>query len=200
MLFVVPATLDRPRLGSHWAVSRTAVTRASGSPSGQPYTPRLPRSQSSRCLSSAARTRERSVGSPSKRRRTSAQCQTEPWLKRLRNEAPGTARIVVDVDREVIVGATITGPEIADFLHAATIALVCEVPPRRLRHAVPAFPTRSELSLDLLEAYGVAATRGPSRPSYWGQPHGGASPAALQSAGKWAAQRPRGSHRCAPLR
>jgi pyruvate/2-oxoglutarate dehydrogenase complex dihydrolipoamide dehydrogenase (E3) component len=40
------------------------------------------------------------------------------------NGATGSARIVVDGDREVIVGATITGPEIADFLHAATIALV----------------------------------------------------------------------------
>jgi dihydrolipoamide dehydrogenase len=64
-------------------------------------------------------------------------------------EAPGTARLLVSRDR--IVGATITGPEVADFLHAATIAIVGEVPVSRLRHAVPCFPTRSELWLYLLE-------------------------------------------------
>ncbi|HLI59220.1 MAG TPA: NAD(P)/FAD-dependent oxidoreductase [Solirubrobacteraceae bacterium] len=60
------------------------------------------------------------------------------------------ARIVVDEDREVIVGATIVGPEIADSLHAATVAVVGEVPLRRLAHAIPAFPTRSEVWLRLL--------------------------------------------------
>ncbi|GAC1486472.1 MAG: hypothetical protein NVS1B9_05400 [Solirubrobacteraceae bacterium] len=69
--------------------------------------------------------------------------------------APGTARIVVDEDRKVIIGATFTGPEIADFIHAATIAVVGEVPLERLWHAVPAFPTRSELWLKLLEKYGL---------------------------------------------
>ncbi len=68
---------------------------------------------------------------------------------------PGTARIVVDRRREVIVGATITGAEIAEALHAATIAVVGEVPLRDLWHAVPSFPTRSELWLRLLEAYGL---------------------------------------------
>jgi pyruvate/2-oxoglutarate dehydrogenase complex dihydrolipoamide dehydrogenase (E3) component len=69
--------------------------------------------------------------------------------------APGTARIVVDDARRVIVGATITGAETADFLHAATIAVVGEVPLDKLWHAVPAFPTRSELWLRLLEGYGL---------------------------------------------
>ena len=69
--------------------------------------------------------------------------------------APGTARIVVDEDRRVVVGATITGAEIAEALHAATIAVVGEVPLDDLWHAVPAFPTRSELWLRLLEAYGL---------------------------------------------
>jgi pyruvate/2-oxoglutarate dehydrogenase complex dihydrolipoamide dehydrogenase (E3) component len=70
-------------------------------------------------------------------------------------EARGTARLVVDEDRGVIAGATFTGPEIADFLHAATIAVVGEVPLERLAHAVPSFPTRSELWLYLLEEYGL---------------------------------------------
>jgi pyruvate/2-oxoglutarate dehydrogenase complex dihydrolipoamide dehydrogenase (E3) component len=69
--------------------------------------------------------------------------------------APGTARIVVDEARGVIVGATITGPDVGDFLHAATIAVIGEVPLTRLWHAVPSFPTRSELWLRLLESYGL---------------------------------------------
>jgi pyruvate/2-oxoglutarate dehydrogenase complex dihydrolipoamide dehydrogenase (E3) component len=69
--------------------------------------------------------------------------------------APGTARIVVDEDRKVVVGATITGAEVAEALHAATIAVIGEVPLDDLWHAVPSFPTRSELWLRLLEAYGL---------------------------------------------
>ena len=70
--------------------------------------------------------------------------------------APGTARLVVDEDRGVVVGATFTGVEVAESLHAATIAVVGEVPLERLRHAVPAFPTRSEMWLNLLERYHAA--------------------------------------------
>jgi pyruvate/2-oxoglutarate dehydrogenase complex dihydrolipoamide dehydrogenase (E3) component len=69
--------------------------------------------------------------------------------------APGTARMVVDEDRRVLVGFTITGPEVAEMLHAATIAVVSEVTLDELWHAVPSFPTRSELWLRLLEAYGL---------------------------------------------
>jgi pyruvate/2-oxoglutarate dehydrogenase complex dihydrolipoamide dehydrogenase (E3) component len=65
--------------------------------------------------------------------------------------APGTARFLVDRERRILVGCTITGAEVADFLHAATIAIVGEVPLERLRHAVPSFPTRSEIWLKLLE-------------------------------------------------
>ncbi len=67
--------------------------------------------------------------------------------------APGQVRIVVDEDREVIVGATITGSEVAEWLQAATIAVVGEVPLRTLAHAIPAFPTRSEVWLRLLADY-----------------------------------------------
>jgi pyruvate/2-oxoglutarate dehydrogenase complex dihydrolipoamide dehydrogenase (E3) component len=68
--------------------------------------------------------------------------------------APGTSRLLIDDTRGVIVGATFTGVEVAEWLHAATIALVCEVPLERLAHAVPSFPTRSEVWLKLLEAAG----------------------------------------------
>jgi pyruvate/2-oxoglutarate dehydrogenase complex dihydrolipoamide dehydrogenase (E3) component len=69
--------------------------------------------------------------------------------------APGTSRIVVDEGRGVLVGATFVGPEIAESLHAATIAVTAAVPLSQLWHAVPAFPTRSELWLRLLEKYGL---------------------------------------------
>ncbi|GII99524.1 pyruvate dehydrogenase [Sediminihabitans luteus] len=67
----------------------------------------------------------------------------------------GTARIVVDEARHVIVGATFAGPEVAEMLHAATVAVVGEVPLERLWHAVPAYPTVSEAWLRLLEGYGL---------------------------------------------
>ena len=66
----------------------------------------------------------------------------------------GHARMVVDEDRQVIVGFTLAGPDVAELLHAATIAIVGEVPLDRLWHAVPAFPTVSEVWLRLLETYG----------------------------------------------
>jgi pyruvate/2-oxoglutarate dehydrogenase complex dihydrolipoamide dehydrogenase (E3) component len=67
----------------------------------------------------------------------------------------GTSRLVVDESRKVIVGATFTGFETADFLHAATVAIVGEIPLPKLRHAVAAYPSRSEIWLKLLEAYGL---------------------------------------------
>ena len=66
----------------------------------------------------------------------------------------GTSRLVVDQASQTIVGATFSGYDTADFLHAATIAIVAEVPLPRLRHAVAAFPTRSEIWLKLLEKAG----------------------------------------------
>lgn len=74
-------------------------------------------------------------------------------------DAPGTTQLVVDRTREVVVGATFTGPEVADLLHAATIAVVGEVPIERLWEAVAPFPTRSELWLKLLERYEKLVTK-----------------------------------------
>jgi pyruvate/2-oxoglutarate dehydrogenase complex dihydrolipoamide dehydrogenase (E3) component len=68
------------------------------------------------------------------------------------HDAPGTVRLVVEEDRCVIVGATFTGVDVAESLHAATVAIIGEVPLERLRHAVPCFPTRSEVWLALLES------------------------------------------------
>jgi pyruvate/2-oxoglutarate dehydrogenase complex dihydrolipoamide dehydrogenase (E3) component len=84
-----------------------------------------------------------------------------------RDDARGTTRFVVDEDRGVIVGATFTGPEVAEFLQAATVAVIGEVPLERLFHAIPAFPTRSEVWLYLLEQLGVS---GPCYPLVAQQP------------------------------
>jgi dihydrolipoamide dehydrogenase len=65
----------------------------------------------------------------------------------------GTSRIVVDEAKGTIVGATLTGYDTADFLQAATVAIVAEVPLARLRHAIAPYPTRSEIWLKLLEKY-----------------------------------------------
>ncbi|KUM36835.1 dihydrolipoyl dehydrogenase family protein [Arthrobacter sp. EPSL27] len=67
----------------------------------------------------------------------------------------GWAQLVVDEDRKVLLGATFAGPDVAELLHAATIAVVGEVPLDRLWHAVPAYPTISEVWLKLLEEYGL---------------------------------------------
>lgn len=66
----------------------------------------------------------------------------------------GRARLVVDADRGTVIGATFVGQDVAELLQAATIAVVGEVPVDRLWHAVPAFPSMSEVWLRLLEHLG----------------------------------------------
>ncbi|WP_046730231.1 dihydrolipoyl dehydrogenase family protein [Streptomyces humi] len=63
----------------------------------------------------------------------------------------GRARILIDPDRQVVVGATFVGPGVGELLYSATVAITGEVPVERLWHAVPAFPTISEVWLRLLE-------------------------------------------------
>lgn len=67
----------------------------------------------------------------------------------------GHAKMVVDDDRRVVVGVTLVGPGVGEMIHAATVAIVGEVPLDRLWHATPSFPTMSELWLRLLETYGL---------------------------------------------
>jgi dihydrolipoamide dehydrogenase len=71
------------------------------------------------------------------------------------NDIKGTSQIVVDQARRVIVGATFTGPDVQEIVHAATIAIVGRVTLDTLWHAVPSFPTVSEVWLRLLEEYGL---------------------------------------------
>jgi dihydrolipoamide dehydrogenase len=71
------------------------------------------------------------------------------------NGIKGTSKLVVDAPRGVVVGATFTGPDVQELLHSATIAVVAEVPLEKLWHAVPSFPTVSEVWLRLLETFGL---------------------------------------------
>jgi dihydrolipoamide dehydrogenase len=67
----------------------------------------------------------------------------------------GAARLVIDRTRRVILGATFVGQDTAEMVHGATIAVIGEVTVDRLWHAVPSFPTMSEVWLRLLEKYGL---------------------------------------------
>ncbi|MGW1198687.1 dihydrolipoyl dehydrogenase family protein [Streptomyces sp. NPDC002536] len=65
----------------------------------------------------------------------------------------GHARMVVDLDREVLLGVTFVGPGVSELLHSATVAVAGEIPLKRLRHAIACFPTVSEIWLFLLAAH-----------------------------------------------
>jgi pyruvate/2-oxoglutarate dehydrogenase complex dihydrolipoamide dehydrogenase (E3) component len=67
----------------------------------------------------------------------------------------GHAEMVVDTSRETIIGVTLAGPGVGEMIHAATVAVAGQVPLSALWHAVPSYPTVSELWLRLLEAYGL---------------------------------------------
>jgi len=67
----------------------------------------------------------------------------------------GTSQLVIDDERRTVVGATFTGPGLAELLHSATVAICGEITVDKLWHAVPSFPTVSEVWLHLLEAYGL---------------------------------------------
>jgi pyruvate/2-oxoglutarate dehydrogenase complex dihydrolipoamide dehydrogenase (E3) component len=78
-----------------------------------------------------------------------------PGAYTLGNGIRGTSQLVIDDDRRVVVGATFTGPGLQELLHSATVAIVTKASVDQLWHAVPAFPTVSEVWLHLLEAYGL---------------------------------------------
>ncbi|MER7190790.1 dihydrolipoyl dehydrogenase family protein [Streptomyces flaveolus] len=65
----------------------------------------------------------------------------------------GRARMVVDLEDEIVRGVTFVGPGVGELIHSATIAVAGQVPVSRLWHAVPSYPTISEVWLRLLEAY-----------------------------------------------
>ena len=70
----------------------------------------------------------------------------------LRDDATGTAQLVIDDETNTVLGATFVGPDLAELLHSATIAITAKVPIDVLWHAVPSYPTASELWLRLLDS------------------------------------------------
>jgi dihydrolipoamide dehydrogenase len=79
------------------------------------------------------------------------------WLagsSELADDYQGSARAIIDEQRKVLVGVTLVGQDVGEMLHAATVAIVGEVPISRLWHAVPSYPTMSEVWLRWLEQYG----------------------------------------------
>lgn len=73
----------------------------------------------------------------------------------LGNGISGTSKLVIDDAQRVLVGATFTGPGVQELLHSATVAIAGAVSVDALRHAVPSFPTVSEVWIHLLEEYGI---------------------------------------------
>jgi len=71
------------------------------------------------------------------------------------NDMVGTGQMVVDEAKRTIVGATFTGQDVQELVHAATVAIVGGLTLHQLSHAVPVFPTVSEIWLRLLETYGL---------------------------------------------
>lgn len=65
----------------------------------------------------------------------------------------GRARMIVDLEREILLGVTFVGPGVGELIHSATVAVAGQVPVSRLWHAVPSYPTISEVWLRLLESY-----------------------------------------------
>jgi pyruvate/2-oxoglutarate dehydrogenase complex dihydrolipoamide dehydrogenase (E3) component len=104
-------------------------------------------------IAAVGRTLERALEDGLPARAVDADIASTPGASFIGKGAPASARIVVDETRGLIIGATFIGPDVADFLQAATIAIVGEVPLERLRHAIPAFPTRSEVWLRLLDGW-----------------------------------------------
>jgi pyruvate/2-oxoglutarate dehydrogenase complex dihydrolipoamide dehydrogenase (E3) component len=84
-------------------------------------------------------------------REASVSLQANAGASFVGHDAGGCASILIDAAREVIVGATFVGVEVAEGMHAATVAIVAQVPLALLAQAVPSFPTRSELWLGLLD-------------------------------------------------
>jgi dihydrolipoamide dehydrogenase len=101
-------------------------------------------------IAAVGQTLEHALAAGLEARAVDADIASTPGASFIGKGAPAGARLVVDEQRRVLVGATFTGPEVAEWLQAATIAIVGEVPLERLIHAIPAFPTRSEVWLKLL--------------------------------------------------
>ena len=132
------------RVAAAQIVNRDVTARWDG-----PMTPRVVFTEPQ--IAAVGMTLDRALEAGIKARAVDAEIAGTPGASFVGKGAPARARFVIDDDRRVLVGATFTGPEIAESLHAATVAVVGEVTIDRLAHAMPAFPTRSEFWLRLAE-------------------------------------------------
>ncbi len=71
----------------------------------------------------------------------------------LRDGYVGRAKLVIDRGSHTLLGATFVGADVAELVHAATVAVVGGVTLEQLWHVVPSYPTMSEVWLKLLEAH-----------------------------------------------
>lgn len=132
----------------------TMSSAASARPGRGATMPRRPNMPA--CLPSSSRNRRsrRSVSRPRRPRRAGCPVSVMDYdLGSVAGAAvhsdgyTGSVRAVIDTERRVIVGMTFVGQDVSEMLHAATIAVVGEVPLNRLWHAVPAYPTMNEVWL-----------------------------------------------------
>ena len=69
--------------------------------------------------------------------------------------AAGWAQWIIDAKSGMLLGATIVGQDAAELLHASTVAIVGGLKIEQLVHAIPPFPTMSEVYLNLIDAAGL---------------------------------------------
>ena len=70
----------------------------------------------------------------------------------LHGDAHGEAKLAVDRQTGAVLGTTFVGPGAGEFVHAAIVAITAGRPGSSAAHAVPAYPTASEIWLRLIES------------------------------------------------
>jgi pyruvate/2-oxoglutarate dehydrogenase complex dihydrolipoamide dehydrogenase (E3) component len=78
-----------------------------------------------------------------------------PGASLLADGYTGRAKLVVDDATRTVVGVTFVGQDVAELVHSGTVAVAGGLTLEQLWHAVPSYPTVSEVWLRLLEAYGL---------------------------------------------
>ncbi len=71
----------------------------------------------------------------------------------LRDGYVGRAKLVINAPSHTLLGATFVGSDVAEIVHAATVAMIGNMTLEQLWHAVPSYPTMSEIWLRLLETH-----------------------------------------------
>jgi pyruvate/2-oxoglutarate dehydrogenase complex dihydrolipoamide dehydrogenase (E3) component len=133
--------------------ARIAAAEIAGSPlpSGPDVVPRVIFSEPQ--VAAVGHTSVTAKGVGREARLVTAEIESVAGASFVGHGAGGRAALLIEGDR--LIGATFVGVEVAEWLHAATIAIVGEVPLAQLSYAVPSFPTRSEVWLALLDAAGT---------------------------------------------